>query len=208
MYKTHFFTRTLSHSLLLLIAALLAACNTSKPMQQLDFGAPIMEVKDVTPGPTRTLNIVLAHIEVPANLDGNAMLYRLAYDNAQALQAYANSNWSVPPAQLLAQQLKHMGASRGVNIVNQQDGVKNLPQLRLELIEFSQIFSSAEQSQATVIFRASLVKQHHLIAQRLFNGKAAAGANAQSGARAMHIASQDALQQLIAWINASDFSDR
>lgn len=205
MYKPNFFARKFVQSLLLVTTALLASCSSSRPMQQLDFGTPAM---DVTPGPTRTLNIVLANIEVPANLDGNAMLYRLAYDNAQALQAYANSNWSMPPAQLLAQRLKYMGESRGVNIVNQQDGVKNLPQLRLELIEFSQVFSSAEQSQATVIFRASLVNKNNLIAQRLFSGKAAAGANAQSGARAMLIASQDALQQLIVWINASDFSDR
>lgn len=205
MHTTHFFGRTSMRIVFLLTATLLASCSSSKPMQQLDFGAPAM---DVTPGPTRTLNIVLAHIEVPANLDGNAMLYRLAYDNAQALQAYANSNWSVPPAQLLAQQLKRMGEGRGINIVNQQDGVKNLPQLRLELIEFSQVFSSAEQSQATVIFRASLVNKNNLIAQRLFSGKAPAGANAQSGARAMYIATQDALQQLIVWINASDFSDR
>lgn len=205
MQTRHFFPRTCGKIVLLLAPLLLIACNSSKPMQQLDFGAPMTSV---TAGPTRSLHIVLATIEVPANLDGNAMLYRLAYDNPQALQPYANSNWSMPPAQLLAQQLKLMGESRGVNIVNQQDGVKNLPQLRLELIEFSQIFSSAEQSQATLIFRASLVNKNHLIAQRLFSGKAPAGANAQSGAHAMHLASQDALQQLIAWINASDFSDR
>lgn len=201
MYKTNRFPRIFGNSLLILAALFLGACNTSKPMQQLDFGAPMTAVNA---GPTRSLHIVLANIEVPVNLDGNAMLYRLAYDNPQALHPYANSNWSMPPAQLVTQQLKLMGESRGISILNQQDGVKNLPQLRLELIEFSQVFSSAEQSQSTVIFRASLINKNNLLAQRLFSGKADGGANAQSGARAMHLASQDAMQQLLVWIQESD----
>lgn len=196
------------HFLLIASALIMSACASPPAIQQLDFGTPVVALTAVNAGPTRTLQLSLAPIEVPISLDGNAMLYRLAYDNPQALRPYATSNWSMPPAQLLAQQLKLISTSRGIHLVNQQDGVKNIPQLRLELIEFAQVFASAEQSQATVIFRASLVNKNNLIAQRMFSGKADAGSNAQSGARAMHLASQEALQQLLTWVNESDFSSK
>lgn len=202
------FKQALGKYLLITSALIMSACASAPAVQQLDFGTPMVALTAVNAGPSRTLQLSLASIEVPISLDGNAMLYRLAYDSPQALRPYATNNWSMPPAQLLAQQLKLMSTSRGIHLMNQQDGVKNIPQLRLELIEFAQLFASAEQSQATVIFRASLVHKNNLIAQRLFSGKADAGGNAQSGARAMHLASQDALQQLLTWASESDFSSK
>jgi len=98
--------------------------------------------------------LVVGEVEASPALDSTAVLYRLAYVNAQQLQPYALARWSMTPAQLLRQRLReHLGAQRA--LLNPGDRVAQDPSsqstaspkaLRLELEEFSQWFESPDQS--------------------------------------------------------------
>ena len=85
------------------------------------------------------------------------MLYRLNYENTQELRAYAQNRWSTSPAQLLAQTIKQTINREGGNVAEAGDGVRDLPQIRIELEEFAQHFTRPDQSQAQIHLRASLV---------------------------------------------------
>ena len=59
--------------------------------------------------------LALDEVQSSAALDSTALLYRLAYADAQALRPYAQARWSMTPAQLLRQRLReHLGLRRAV----------------------------------------------------------------------------------------------
>ena len=181
---------------------LLSACSSTpvaQQSQQYDFG-PLTTTASVPPNQGK-LQISIAELTVPPALDSNAMLYRLQYDNVQQLKAYSLHRWSMPPAQLLAQRLKAVLVSQGADVLANTDGAANLPILRLEVDEFSQIFTATNQSNAQISLRASLIKGHKLIAQKSFQQKVAANtADAPGGARAMREAADASIAEIQAWI--------
>ncbi|WP_170133698.1 ABC-type transport auxiliary lipoprotein family protein [Undibacterium pigrum] len=181
---------------------LLSACSSTpvaQQLQQYDFG-PLTSSTPAQAGQTK-LQISIADIGIPPALDSNAMLYRLQYDNVQQLKAYTLHRWSMPPAQLLAQRLKAGLVAQGADVLANTDGAANLPVLRLEVDEFSQIFTSASQSNAQISLRASVIKGHKLVAQRSFQQKiAATTADAPGGARAMREAADASIMEIQSWI--------
>ncbi|HTD05986.1 ABC-type transport auxiliary lipoprotein family protein [Undibacterium sp.] len=190
---------------LLLGAALcmgLLACSTTAapPVQLFDLGqAPAL----ATPPAAQTGRIPavsLADISASPALDSNYMLYRLQYENGQQPRSYAQHRWNMPPAQLLTQRLKMRVAGAGGVIVSATDGVANLPLLKIDLDDFSQLFSSANDSVANVSVRASVFKGRHLVAQQSFRQQAAAGPDAPAGARAMAAASDALIDNIILWL--------
>lgn len=180
----------------------LTACSSTAPATRLsfDFG-PWPQA--VAGKPAGKLQISLAQINVAAALDSNAMLYRLQYRNVQQLQPYALHRWSMPPAQLLEQRIKAGLGAQGISVLSQSDGATDLPVLRMELDEFSQVFSSADASHAQIGLRASLIRQHRLVAQRNFQQQtAAASADAPGGARAMQQAADTLIAELQQWLQS------
>ena len=185
-------------SFALVIASLLFACATPVTHQQFDFGSTSITTDNSA---SNKLKILLAEIQVPASLEGSAMLYRLQYENAQELRPYAQSRWSMPPAQLLKQRIKTHINQAGGAVLAASDGVKNLPLLKLELEEFSQHFSSPTQSQVQLRWRASLINHNQLIAQKIFQAQTRCeSADAKGGAQAMPQATDLAIGELIAWL--------
>lgn len=185
--------------LMLAMAAFLQACasSTTVPHTNFDFGAPPARLAQSA----AKLALTVGEIGAPATFDGNAMLYRLDYDNPQQLRPYAQHRWSMPPAQLFAQRLKLQIAASGGTVLAASDGVADLPVLKIELDEFSQIFSSPTQSHAQLSLRASLVKKNTLIAQRQFSlTQPAASPDAPAGARAMQTATDASIAAVIAWL--------
>ncbi|MFZ6735376.1 ABC-type transport auxiliary lipoprotein family protein [Undibacterium sp. Ji42W] len=180
---------------------LLSACSSTpvtQQLQQYDFG-PLTTTASALPTQGR-LQISIADIAVPPALDSNAMLYRLQYDNVQQLKAYSMHRWSMPPAQLLAQRLKAGLVAQGVDVLANTDGA-NLPLLRLEVDEFSQIFSAVSQSNAQISLRASVIKGHKLIAQKSFQQKVAATTgDAPGGASAMREAADATITEIQSWV--------
>lgn len=181
------------------LSLLLQACasNTVLSQTNYDFGAPPAKLAQSA----AKLALSVADISAPATLDSHAMLYRLDYDNPQQLRPYAQHRWSMPPAQLFAQRLKLQIAAGGGTVLAQADGVADLPVLKIEIDEFSQIFSSPLESHAQLSLRASLVKKNSLIAQRQFSlSQPAASPDAAAGAKAMQSASDAAIGTLIVWL--------
>lgn len=183
------------------LLTLLSACSSTpvaQQSQQYDFG-PLTTTASAQPNQGK-LQLSIAEVTIPPALDSNAMLYRLQYDNVQQLKAYSLHRWSMPPAQLLAQRLKAVLVSQGADVLANTDGA-NLPILRLEIDEFSQIFTAANQSNAQINLRASVIKGHKLIAQKSFQQKVATStADAPGGARAMREAADASIAEIQTWI--------
>ncbi|WP_037472010.1 ABC-type transport auxiliary lipoprotein family protein [Simplicispira psychrophila] len=162
--------------------------------------------------------IALAEVEGAGNVDAStAVLYRLAYADARQLRPYQLARWSLPPAQLVAQDLRaQLGQRRAVlriedGLAAAREGSANgmggsLPDvLRVRLEEFSQVFTSAHDSVGLVRLRATLLEPtaegEKLRGQRLFVvQQPARSADAAGGTRALAEASTQAAQQLSQWL--------
>jgi cholesterol transport system auxiliary component len=149
---------------------LLGGCSAlpDKPIRasMYDFGPG--ELKQPVSGQAQLENLpalAIDDISTPGGvLDNMAVLYRLAYQDAQELRPYALARWSMPPAQLVRQRLKdslsqrrsifNAGDSAALNR-NQNAALPRL--LRLELEEFSQVFSSANASTGVIRLRVTLL---------------------------------------------------
>lgn len=151
--------------------------------------------------------IVLLEVEATPALDGQALLYRLAYADAQALLPYAQARWSMPPAQLLKKEARaRLGAARPILAAGESVAGNPAPwQLRLELEEFSQVFEAPAASNGLVRLRASVTQPspqgERLIGQRWVTAqRPAATADAPGGVRALSAATQAALDEIDAWL--------
>lgn len=205
----------------LLLAALLSACSAlpDKPVRPTlyDFGPGAVSAAAVPDGPLLPA-IALEDITTSGGaLDNTALLYRLAYQDAQQLRPYAIARWSTPPAQLVRQRLReHLSQRRPV--FNARDGVAInrgqgssdakavLPlRLRLELEEFSHLFTSPSASVGVIRLRATLVEvtpagekfmgQRSVVAQR-----PAPSPDAPGGVRALSEATDAAIEMLDQWL--------
>jgi cholesterol transport system auxiliary component len=157
--------------------------------------------------------LVLANVETSTALDGNAVLYRLAYADAQQLRPYALARWSTTPAQLLQQRLReHLGAQRvvlapGDSVAGaaRSGGDPGPRTLRITLEEFSQVFDSPGSSSGLLRLRATLLQStpsgDRLLAQRGFVlRQPAPSPDAPGGVRALTAAADAAAQQLADWL--------
>jgi cholesterol transport system auxiliary component len=148
--------------------------------------------------------LLLADVQAAAALDSTALLYRLAYADARQLRPYAQARWSMPPAQLLRQRLRELLGQRR-SVLSATDPVPpGTLVLRLELEEFSHLFSTAQASAGLLRVRATLGRSGmpaRLLAQTSFvQQQPSASADAAGGALALAQAT-DALQpQLEAWL--------
>ena len=196
---------TLKFRVALCLALLVGGCSAPAPthIAVFDFGPGALQSLVATPaGPT----IVLADVDAPIALAGTALLYRLGYHDAQQLRPYAQARWSMPPALLLQQRLREQ-LSAGRAVLVPTDGgaaAGQAPLLRVELEEFSQLFDSAEHSQALVRVRATLSRtgprgmvlaQTTLVQQQPCNR-----ADAAAGAQALTVATDALVQQLDQWL--------
>ncbi|MFZ6864350.1 ABC-type transport auxiliary lipoprotein family protein [Undibacterium sp. Ji67W] len=183
------------------LIGVLSGCagNAAIQRQQYDFGLPATPaVGNIS---TR-LQVGLADIQVVPALDSNAMWYRLQYDNAQQLKAYAQARWSMPPAQLLAQRLKMQMLASGTQIISPSDGITAQPVLHIELDEFSQVFTTSANSHAQINARAVLSKGKIILAQRSFSVQSPSKtADASGGARAMLEASDALIGEMQQWLS-------
>lgn len=144
-------------------------------------------------------------------LENSAVLYRLAYLDAQQLRPYSQARWSMPPAQLVQQRLReHLSQRRAVLragegvALNRSQSVA-MPLLRLELQEFSHLFSAPDASVGLIRLRATLVEVtsggENLLAQRnLLVQRPASSADAPGGVRALTAATDAAIEELDQWL--------
>lgn len=155
--------------------------------------------------------LTLAEVEATAALDSTAVLYRLAYADAQQLRPYAQARWSMAPAQLLRQRLRErLSLDRAVlnpgeSAAPGAAGPSEAKTLRIELEEFSQLFEAPGQSVGLLRLRATVLQAtplgDRLVAQRtVLVRRPAASADAPGGVRALTVATDAAVLELEQWL--------
>ena len=195
-------------SLGLIFVVALGACSAPRGVTTAvyDFGPGVVEPQPqnrMAPLPL----LVMADVQAPLALEGSAVLYRLNYTDGQLLRPYAQARWSMPPAQLLRQQLRAtLSAQRP--ILNANEGGPSPAGalvLRMELEEFSQLFDSPQASRGVLRVRATLLRAgpggESLVAQRTVVASSPAPTpDAAGGVRALTVAAQSAITQLDDWV--------
>lgn len=197
---------------------LLTACSALQPAQRplvYDFGPGVVQASatstsSATSGTTVAQDLpalTLGEVDAPAALDTPAVAYRLAYSDAQQLRPYALARWSMAPNQLLRQRLREtLGQRRAV--LDPAQGVlgpTGTLTLRLELQEFSQVFTTPQESAGVVRVRATLSQPgatgERLVAQTNFvMRRASASADAAGGVRALTQATDALVQDVEVWL--------
>ena len=145
-------------------------------------------------------------------LDNQAVLYRLTYLDAQEVRPYTFARWSMPPAQLVRQRLREQLGQRrnifdargGLALNRSQSAVLPLL-LRLDLDEFSHVFTAPDASVGLIRMRATLIEQatsgEKLVAQRsIVVQRPAPSADAPGGVRALTAATDAAIEEIDVWL--------
>jgi cholesterol transport system auxiliary component len=178
-----------------------------------DFGPGPM-ANAPSPGAARLPALVVDVTDASAALDSTAVLYRLAYADEQQLRPYSQARWSMTPSQLLRQRLRErLGLQR--TLLNPGDGAEIAAaalstqrrplSLRVELEEFSQIFTAPDASVGLLRLRATVAQANPAgekwVAQRsIVVQRPAPSADAPGGVRALTAATDAALQELNLWL--------
>jgi len=199
--------------LVLLLAATLSGCTLGPEKKDAAATYDLSGAPSSAAGKTRIRATLLVQpVAAPGWLESNAIVYRLNYQDAARQLNYANSRWAAPVASLVAQRLRaQLAAASDSGIVNIADSARADYALRVELEEFSQVFDTAETSRAVIVARASLVNvpRRSLQAQKTFTiDRPAAGANAESGVRALSAGSAELVDAIVAWTAASLAQDK
>lgn len=196
-------TKNLLTLLTLTGTLLLAGCATSETESSTlyDLG-PIPTSTPTMGASTSSLPALsVADARVPAWLDSQSMFYRLNYANDQQPRPYANSKWTMSPAQLFVERLKTRLALSGGVVVPAADGAANLPILRVEADDFSQVFDRAGSSHVRAAIRVSLFDGRFLREQKMFVKEVpASGADARGGAAALAAASDAIISDIAVWL--------
>jgi cholesterol transport system auxiliary component len=183
---------------LLVASLLLAGCATpSAPQTLFDLG-PL-------PAATRVASALpalsIATATSSSFLDNPRMMYRLAYANSQQPQQFANSRWTMVPAQLIEQRLKARLGHAGSTVLTGSDGALNVPLLRLELDDFSQRFTTPTESTGELTLRVAVFRGRLLLAQKSFTQqRPASSADAAGGAQALAAASDGLITEVLGWL--------
>jgi cholesterol transport system auxiliary component len=130
-------------------------------------------------------------------LDGAGIDYRLAYGDPLRRGQYADSRWAAPPALLLAQQLRRQIGFAAA------DSVAAACVLRVELQEFSHVFTLPSTSQGVLQGQISLIDaKRRLIAGRAVGIERPARApDAASGVQALVEASGELGRRIAGWLD-------
>ncbi|MDB5743085.1 MAG: putative lipoprotein [Polaromonas sp.] len=202
---------------LITVLAMAAGCSViDKPVRAAlyDFGpGPLTMAAPAAPAGAPALRpLALADVSTSGGaLDNQAVLYRLAYTDSQQLRPYSQARWTMPPAQLVRQRMRERLSARRV-VLNAREGVAlnrsqnvNLLMLRLELEEFSQLFTTPEASTGLIRLDVTVVEitpaGERLVAQRnLVAQRPAPSADAPGGVRALTAATDAAIDELEQWL--------
>ena len=102
-----------TRGLFVIIFSSLTACASPRMAASpavYDFGPNLLIATTPVAAAPRALlpTLVLSEPQASPALEGTAVLYRLAYADAQQLKPYALARWSTPPAQLIGQRLRQV----------------------------------------------------------------------------------------------------
>lgn len=181
----------------LLAALSLVACGNvpkaAPAYAEFDFGP--LDGREPHP-----LTFLIRNTEVvPAPwLASTGMQYRLLHNQPARRQYFVESRWAAQPAQMVEVAVKRFITSGESALA--ATGCR----LRIDLDEFSQVFSSDSASQGVIEARAYLLapRSDQVIAMRHFGiARPAPSANAVGGVAALRDSVGELNQQLLDWLN-------
>ncbi len=180
--------------IMLLAVFLLTGCATGDKQQVeiYDFGIP------AAVSPPAGQDVFLADIRAAEWLSTTEMLYRLEYRNARILTPYSASRWAGPPAHMLTIRLRQ-SVGNGTSVRGRQAKCS----LTLFLSEFSQIFTSEQNSRAVMHMRATLTDTattERALVREFRIEKPVPTPNAAGAAAAFSDIASSAADELNAWI--------
>lgn len=158
--------------------------------------------------------LALAELDSGMRLESTQVLYRLGYADANELRPYAQARWSVTPVQLVQHRLRDALAATRTVLTTGESATLARTQgrrphtLRVSLEEFSHYFDTPSASSGLVRLRATLVEStpagERVLAQRVFGARRPApSADAAGGVKALAAASDAAIGELVAWVDAT-----
>ena len=164
-----------------------------------DFGMPATRLAMQSGGPRLALEV-----KAPSWFDSLGIDYRLAYDDPLKLREYARSRWAGAPDVLLAQRLRQQLGASGT-----AGGAAVECVLRIELLEFTQVFSTPVNSRAVLKASAILSDvRRRPVAERSFSIESpAASPDAPGGVAALVAAGTELGQQLDGWLKLMSKED-
>lgn len=207
--------------LLVMAMLLLGGCAlTDKPTRAFmyDFGPGPLTARPASQQAEIPLSPLLPPLAIDdigtsgGALENMAVLYRLGYADAQQLRPYAQARWTMPVAQLVRQRLRERLSLRrpvfnaGESLAFNRNQGSVLPlQLRLELEEFSQLFTAPDASVGLIRLSATLVALtpagEKLVSQRnVVVQRPASSADAAGGVHALTAATDAAIDELEQWL--------
>jgi cholesterol transport system auxiliary component len=188
------------------LALVVGGCASNKAKEggntQFDFGPLGAALSVPAPAAQAPLAaIIVMDATGSPTFENERMVYRLNYNDPLQARTYANSRWSANPLLLVTQRLKSRLAQAGIKVLSATDSSANIPELRIEIDDFSHAFASATDSVGAVTLRASLFKSHALLDQKTFaRTTPAPSADAAGGARALTGSTDAVAADIIAWL--------
>jgi cholesterol transport system auxiliary component len=185
--------------LAMFVAGCASGSKKTEGNTQFDFGPLGAPTASATQAPLAAI-IVMDATGSPT-FENERMVYRLNYNDPLQARTYANSRWSANPLLLVTQRLKSRLAQAGIKVLSATDSSANIPELRIEIDDFSHAFASTTDSVGAVTLRASLFKSHALLDQKTFaRATPAPSADAAGGARALTGSTDAVAADIIAWL--------
>jgi cholesterol transport system auxiliary component len=155
--------------------------------------------------------IAIPQVTAPSWLRSPGLVYRLDYQTPARAQAYAHSQWSAPPAELLTQRLRQLVTGANASFTTTRLGGDS-PGYQLEVVleHFEQVFTSPSESRCLVTLNATLVgRGGTALGQRTFHAeRAAPSADAAGAVRGLVPAVDDTIDQMIVWLHATIHAQR
>lgn len=163
-------------------------------------GENALAVYDLGPSPVRLFTgerkqAVAIEVRAPLWFDALGIEYRLAYADVSRLREYGRARWAGPPAQLIQQRLMQQ-----LGLATSGQGRANCI-LRVDITEFSQIFSSPERSKGILQGRAQwLDRSRTPLAELGFDiEKIAPSPDSRGGVSALQATTEQLAIDLLAW---------
>ncbi|KAF1010140.1 MAG: ABC-type transport auxiliary lipoprotein family protein [Burkholderia sp.] len=184
----------------MLLFTLLAGCaSDAAQMSNIRYDLGPLDTSTLTLAQASGPVIKVLDVRAPDAFDTDKFAYRLAYADAQRIATYRDSRWTAPPAQLLTQRLRAAISARGT-VLEGGDAVR-ASVLCVELNTFEQVFDGQAKSHSEVAVRATLMREGSVLGQRSFMAYALASTpDAAGGASALAAASNDLVEQIVAWL--------
>lgn len=188
--------------LCLSMAVTLGACgklggtrDANPALYDLGLGEPVARAPAILPASLE--------VRAPSWLANASMQYRIDYRQPAQRQAFAESRWVSPPAEMLERSLRRAFTTTLAGPAASGAQTGNGCRLRVELDEFTQIFDTPQSSHASVVARAELLSARGdaVVARQLLSiRETATSPDAKGGVGAHQRASGQLARELAEWL--------